>query len=329
MKTERRLSMKKSELIKLYHRKFNFRNTTSLLFSLFRAFLLIGLCFVIVYPLIMKISTSFKSVTDFYDTTIILFPKNPTLEFYKKVIQVINYGATLINTFAFSTISALLQTISCTLIAYGIARFKFPGKNILFGFVLATLLIPAQTILLPLYLQFKSFSFASLFSIIPPDGGVRLLDTVVPFYALSITGLAFRNGLFIFMLRQYYINMPYVLEEAAYIDGCNEFKTFTRIMLPGSVSMMITIFLFAFVWQWNDNYYTTFFATDLPVMAVQLMNLQTRVIDKVAGGMAGGWLRPAAYTSCGVILQAIPLLLVYSFGQKFFVESVETSGIVG
>lgn len=122
------------------------KKTMSTIISILRALLLIGLCFMILQPLFNKISVSFMSRTDLYDSTVINIPRDPTLENYKVVSNLMNYSKALVTTLLVSTLVAILQVASSTVVGYGFARFKFPFKKLLFGFVLLTIVIPPQTI---------------------------------------------------------------------------------------------------------------------------------------------------------------------------------------
>ena len=223
------------------------------IWKLMRFVLLVGLSFMILYPVFVKFSASLKSTADMMDSTVVFIPKNPTLQNYKIVLNSVNYTLTLLMTVLFCLVQSLLQLASCSLVAYGIARFKFKGHKLLFGMAVLTLIIPPQIILLPLYIRFHFFGITNIFQFSGIFSGVDLINTYWPFLLLSGTALGFKNGLYIYLLRQHFKNMPMALEEAAYIDGCGPFRTFLRIMLPGSVPMLVTVFLFSFVWQWNDT----------------------------------------------------------------------------
>jgi len=153
--------------------------------------------------------------------------------------------------------------------------------------------------------------------------GIDLTNTLIPFILLSVTANAFRNGLYIFLFRQYYKNLPYVLEEAAYLDGCGPLKTFYKIMLPGSVSMIITVFLFSFVWQWNDNFYPSQFASNMPFLTVKLLNMHFATLGTFSDMYNASLVTPKFF------LLVTPLIFLYIFAQRFFTESIERSGIVG
>ena len=118
--------------------------------------------------------------------------------------------------------------------------------------------------------------------------------------------------------------MPIVLEEAAYIDGCGPYKTFLKIMLPGSGPMIITVFLFSFVWQWNDYYYTSILAPELPVLSRILMNMNFEQLNSASSDF-----NLAVINAPKFLLLILPLVILYLFTQRFFTQSIESSGIVG
>jgi ABC transporter, permease protein len=293
------------------------------IWKLMRFVLLVGLSFMILYPVFVKFSASLKSTADMMDSTVVFIPKNPTLQNYKIVLNSVNYALTLLMTVLFCLVQSLLQLASCSLVAYGIARFKFKGHKLLFGMAVLTLIIPPQIILLPLYIRFHFFGITNIFQFSGIFSGVDLINTYWPFLLLSGTALGFKNGLYIYLLRQHFKNMPMALEEAAYIDGCGPFRTFLRIMLPGSVPMLVTVFLFSFVWQWNDTVYSGIFFPEIPTLANKLYGMVFTTMG------AGTTLMSAVLESPKFFLLITPIVILYLFTQKLFVQSISRSGIVG
>ncbi len=293
------------------------------IWKLMRFVLLVGLSFMILYPVFVKFSASLKSTADMMDSTVVFIPKNPTLQNYKIVLNSVNYTLTLLMTVLFCLVQSLLQLASCSLVAYGIARFKFKGHKLLFGMAVLTLIIPPQIILLPLYIRFHFFGITNIFQFSGILSGVDLINTYWPFLLLSGTALGFKNGLYIYLLRQHFKNMPMALEEAAYIDGCGPFRTFLRIMLPGSVPMLVTVFLFSFVWQWNDTVYSGIFFPEIPTLANKLYGMVFTTMG------AGTTLMSAVLESPKFFLLITPIVILYLFTQKLFVQSISRSGIVG
>jgi len=307
--------------------KIIFNSLSKFIWIIFRFVLIVGISFIIIYPILTKLATSFKTYSDMYDPAVFLLPKEATFNNYSRVFEYLDYIKTLVNSFLFTALNSFFQLASCTLVAYGLARFKFKARSLIFGLVIFTLIVPAQTILMPLYLQFRYFSLETLFAIAPNGQGISLLNTYWPMFMMSLTALGFKNGLLIFILRQYFKNMPNALEEAAYIDGCGTFKTFLRIMLPGAVPMLITVFLFSFVWIWNDYFYTAFLTPSMKIMSISIVSVGQKInnLDKDPFNT----ITTMMYNNSAMMLHMIPLILLYTFTQRYFVESIEKSGIVG
>ncbi len=304
-----------------------------LLVSLVRGLLVTGICFVILYPLFVKFSTSLMQERDLYDVTVNFIPRNLTLDNYRQAFRFMRYPESLANSFLLCMSTSLLQLVSCTLTAYGFARFRFPFKRLLFAFVIVMLVVPPQAIMIPLYLHNRFFDF---FGILRRTTGnsINLLNSFWPFLFTSATGTGMRSGLFIYMLRQYFRGSPKELEEAAYVDGANAFRTFYQIMLPGALPMLVTVFLFSFVWQYTDTFFTSLYLTSLRVLPTALSTLAATVAQWYSADQFSGfqYLSPG-YTSilnnAGSMLVIAPLALVYILLQRYFVEGIERSGITG
>lgn len=301
--------------------------------SIIHYILVIGICFVILYPLIVKFSVSIMEEKDLYDVTVRYVPKHFTLENYKTAWKYMRYPEAFSNSLKLSLLTSIMQLASCTLIGYGFARFDFPLKNFLFGLVILALVVPPQTIMIPLFLHFRFFDIFGLINKIS-GSTLNLLDTYWPFALTSATGMGFKSGLYIFMMRQYFRGAPKELEEAAYVDGAGPFRTFLEIMLPGAVPMMVTVFLFSFVWQWTDTFYSTLFLEKMWVLPTALNSLAPTVAHRYSIEKLGMMVQLSpGYTSMlnntGSILVMFPLALIYIFAQRHFVESIERSGITG
>jgi len=310
-------------------------NIVDVIYKLFRAILLFGLCFLILQPLLDKLSVSFMEQQDLFDATVISIPRTFSMSNYRVSLQLLNYWTTLLQTIFFLVISAVLQVSSCTLAAYGFARYKFPGKNILFMCVFLLIVVPPQTIMSSLYLNFQFFDIFGIIKLITGKN-INLLGTITGYLLLSITAMGLKSGLYIFLLRQYFRGVPKELEEAAYVDGCGKFYTFARIMLPDAMPMLTCCFLFSFVWQWTDTLYTTLFLRSYAMMPIALSKL-TDAIYRYWSAMntvgTGGLQQnpPLAYiqavVATGMLLCLAPLVLLYLFAQKTFVESLTQTGI--
>jgi multiple sugar transport system permease protein len=312
-------------------------NMVDIVYKVFRAVLIFGFCFLIMQPLLDKISVSFMEEKDLYDATVISIPRNLSTDNYRIAMNLLRYWPTLIQSIIIIVISAGLQVASCTLAAYGFARYKFPGKNILFACVFLIIIIPPQTILSSLYLNFQFFDIFGIFKLIS-GRNFNLLNTLTGYLLLSATAMGLKSGLYIFLLRQYFRGVPKELEEAAYVDGCGRFYTFGRIMLPDAMPMLTSCFLFSFVWQWTDTLFTSLFLRGYNMMPIALSRLTENFFRYWAGvnaiGAGGGGIMampPIGYVQAvvatGMLVFLIPLILLYLVAQKTFVESLSQTGI--
>ncbi|MBQ0102484.1 MAG: carbohydrate ABC transporter permease [Firmicutes bacterium] len=310
----------------------------SALWWLFRFILLLGISYVILQPFYSKFASSFMGKEDFVDVTVKLIPKHPTLDTYAQVIKENRYFEALLNTTILSLSCAVLQTISCSLIGYGLSKYKFKGNKLIFALVIFTMIIPHKTLHLALYMKFRYFDIGvgkfGLFNLLntlklTSFSDIKLTTTYWPFVILSITGLGFKNGLFIFMMRQFFKGVPDELEESAYIDGYGPLRTFFKIIIPISIPMMITIFLFAFSWQWTDNFYVETFIGSGAKNKLYLLPQIVTVPKTMETDYAGKSLYETAIrNTCGLLI-IYPLIVVYLFCQKYLVQGIERSGIVG
>ena len=327
------------------------------LWFIVRFILLLGIAYIVLFPFFSQISSSLMDAKDFTDPTVNLIPKHFTLKIYKAIWTENNYVGAFTNTLVLSILSAVLQTFVCCFIAYGLAKFKFKGNKFVFMAVILSLVVPHQTLAYSMRLGFRYFDILGIIGfldggglfgtsllegavdIIPETGkffekiepeGINLLGTYWPFVILSITGLAFKNGLYIFLLRQFFKGVPDELEESAYIDGSGIIHTFFKIILPISVPMMITVFLFSFSWQWTDDFYTFQFfggvTGDGSKIFMKDLNKIPSSLD--SGGTDEGMYTAAVKNTVGIMIM-IPLIVMYLFCQKYLVQGIERSGLVG
>lgn len=310
------------ERIRLKYLSTNF--IVTLLWKILRLMLLIGISYIILFPFFTKITSSFMSGDDFVDATVKLIPKYPTLDTYKAIIKDNGFFTALINSTLLSLVCAIFQTLICSMIGYGFAKYKFKGSRILFMLVMLTMIIPPRTIQFSMFMNFRYFDLFGLFNILG-IGKVDMINTYWPLIILSLTGLGFKNGLYIFMMRQYFKGIPPELEESAYLDGYGPFKTFVKIIIPLSVPMMVTIFLFSFSWQWTDNFYTKlFFTTVGPKLMPSIISVPKTLDTSLAPTMFS-----AAVNNACAMLIIVPLIIIYLFCQRFLVQGIERSGIGG
>lgn len=158
--------------------------------------------------------------------------------------------------------------------------------------------------------------------------GIDLTDTYFPLVILSLSGLAFKNGLYIFLLRQFFRGIPDELEESAYMDGSGPFRTFLQIILPLSIPMMITVFMFSFCWQWTDEFYTTNLLGTVAKESLlpSLVSFEPSILlSSVSSSHHFAYL-PAIHNTAGLMI-IFPLVILYSFFQRYLVQGIEQSGL--
>lgn len=298
-----------------------------------KAVFLIGFCFAVLYPLVTILSKSVMGRMDLFDNTVILIPKTFTLQNYQIAGMLMNYWQALANTTWLSAMVMVLETISCLLVAYGLARFQFKLRGLFLALVVFTLIVPPQLIMVPMYVQFSGYDPLGLCTLIF-GGSLNLIDSYLPFGLLAATAVGIKNGLFVLIFFQFFRNMPRELEEAALIDGAGAFRTFTQVMLPNARTSIVTVMLFGFLWQYNDMNYTTAFLKSTPVFSNVYMNLDrfTMEVYEILGTSQYDMtvtLYAPLVKSAGILMIMGPLLIVFLFCQRFFVESIERVGIVG
>lgn len=299
------------------------------IFSAFRYVLLISISYIILHPLLALITNAIKTTGDITNPAVTWISRSPTFSNFATAFEAMNYPSALLNTILVGMISAALEIFSCAVAAYGFARFKFAGRGLLFGLVLLTAIVPAQILVIPQYLNYRYFSFAYVLDLINLIPGVNiptisLIDTPFTFWLPSLFGVGLRSGLFIFIYRQFFMGLPKELEEASWIDGCNPLMTFFRVVIPSSGVVFLTVSIFAIVWHWNEYYQSViYFATDFP-LAVALSNL-TSELARMA--VSNEFAVPCIASACLIFIA--PILIMYLFLQKKFIQSIDRVGIVG
>ena len=307
------------------------------LWYLARFIIMLGISYVILQPFFSRIFQSFMTFDDFIDPTVGLIPKHWSGDMYKYITVENHYFAAMRNTFLLSLICAVIQTFICCMVGYGLSKFKFRGRKLVFAFVILMLVIPPDTLRLAIKQHFDFFDFFSLLSLdnkglieLITGRAINMNGTFAPFIILSVIGCGFKNSLYIFMMMQFFKGVPDELEESAYVDGSGAFRTFIQIILPLSIPMMITIFLFSFSWQWTDELYVGIFMQGdrSPVMLAS-----TRFWNVIPASLkvnrAGKELYDNAIKNTSAMMVIAPLIVVYLFGQRYLVQGIERSGIVG
>ena len=298
--------------------------------SIVRGLLLFGLCFMIIEPMLTRLGVSLMEERDLYDSTIVLLPRHVTLDNFKIVFTLTTFPTSMINTLWTSLLVSVLQVIACTLVGYGFARYDFPLKKFWFGCVIALIIIPPQTISTSLYTYFARFDFLGIVKLFNHGNPINLRGSVLPYTLMSATCMGLKDGLYIYMLRQYFRGIPKSLEEAAYVDGCGTMHTFVRIMLPDAMPTVLSCFLFSFVWQWTDLFYTRNFFKSINMYSTKLQGMTSQMTRYFSQGTNSSVIvaqaREQQLLNIGVLICIIPLIILYVFTQKTFVQSIAMSG---
>lgn len=287
--------------------------TDGLIYKVIIYLLLISIGFVYLYPIITMLSTSFKSTSDLINPTINWIPSSFYIENYEKAFKVLKYWKTLGQSLLITLLPALLQTIVTSLIGYGLAKFEFPLKKLIFALILLTFIIPGQVYTIPKYVTFNNLGLlGTLWSIILP----------------SLFGQGVNSAIFVLIFYQFFKMAPKAFDEAAEIDGANELSIFLKINVPLAFPAFLTSFLFSFVWYWNETYLATLFLdgstwTTLQIRLAYFVSDYTSQYSE-ASQMLNEGIRLAA-----TLLIILPMLIVYIILQKYFIRGVEQSGIAG
>jgi len=287
--------------------------------SLFRALFLMGVGFVMLYPVLFMISNSFKSVSDALDPTVVWIPSGTDMFNFKMAFKLLKFNDTLTNTLILVVPCVIIQVITCLFVSYGFARFEFRFKGLLFGLLVFSLIVPVQTYIIPLYVNMKN---------------MHLLNTYWQFYIMAALGTGIRSGLYIYIFRQYFRGLPKELEEAAYLDGCNPLRTFLHIMVPNVKGAILVVLVLSFVWYYNDYTLTGMLLNSDYPLSIALTGVST-ALNNTVQGMVGQTigsdikLLSDSILSAACLIVALPLIGVYVAVQKHFTEGIERSGLVG
>ena len=288
--------------------------------------IIVGVCYVILSPVIGMFVNSISSDKDAYDPMVFCIPKQPTLEKYKRVILRMDYWPTISRNIVYVLALTLVQVFVCSMVGYGFARFEFPFKKLLFGCVVVTIVLPVHTIMLPLYVTFRNFDPLGLMTALK-GGAMNLMSTPWPMFVLSFLGCGLRSGFYIYIFNQFFRGLPKEIEEAAFVDGAGMWYTYFNIMLKNASPAVITVTVFSLVWQFNDTFYSNLFlVSDKIVISKKISTLQAVIAneDKILELILQQF-----HMHAGIILILLPIVIIYLLLQRYFIEGVERSGIVG
>lgn len=305
------------------------KHASSVAYSVFRLALLIAIGYIVIYPIIYMISSSVKTTAAFADPSVIYIPKHITFEYYSLALEAIDYKDSIISTVKYEIVSAVIEILICSFIAYGLARFDFKGKKFLNFVLLLTILVPVQMIIVPIMTNYSQLDVIGILGLLNRFTGIDLrpniLGTVWTFYLPSIFGVGLRSGILIYIYIQFFSGLPKELEEAAWIDGAGLFRTFFSIAVPSSSVVYTTVTLFALIWHWNDYYLAVMYLSDKFPLAVRIYDIDNLItaVNIWGGGSA------VAIKSAACFMFIAPMLVIYLFMQRKFVQSIDRVGITG
>ena len=289
------------------------------------------LAYQLLYPVLYMISMSIREPSDMNDPSIIWVAKHFTLDNFADAIKSMNFWNAFRVSLTLCIVCGVLDVFSCAIAGYGFARFDFWGKKALFVLVIFTMVVPTQTLVLPLYMRWRYADFGGIVGLFNEQGFVNLIGTLWPLIIPAALAMGVRSGLYIFIYRQFFINLPVALEDAAYIDGAGPYRTFFSIMLPNIKNAIITVFLFSFVWNWGEYYLSKQFlgSTDRSIMvALSAIRRDLASLSSLAGTQIGS--NPekvATRVMAGCLLTVAPMLIMFIFTQRFLADSIEHIGI--
>jgi multiple sugar transport system permease protein len=252
-----------------------------------------------VLPFVWMLSGSLKNEATIFQHAMRLIPERPLWSNYGDVWKKVPFGLFYLNTIKVSVLSTAGSLISASLAAYAFAKLKFPGSGKLFLLYLATMMVPGQAVMIPQFTIMKS------------------LHLVNSHWALILLHLFNPYG--VFLLRQFFIQLPNDLNESARIDGCSEFGIFLRIVLPLAKPALVTLGVFSLLWSWNDFLQPLIYLSKEKLYTIQM---GIRYFQQING--ADYPLILAATT-----MSLAPIVLIYGFAQRFFIEGIAVTGMKG
>lgn len=266
--------------------------------------ILIACGFAMIYPLLWLVGASFKTNREIF-TEIGFLPLAPTVEGYIegwKTSTDYTFGRFFLNTFMILIPKVLATAFSSVLVAYGFARFEFPGKKVLFAILIGTLLLPNVVTRIPQYLLFRELGW---------------LDSYLPLWVPQLFAV---DAFFVFMLIQFLRGIPRDMEEAAMIDGCRPTQVLIHIVIPILKPAIISVCLFQFMWSMND-----FLGPLIYISSVENYPIALALKMSISVTESFEWNRILSMT----VLALVPSLVVFFLAQKYFIEGISTTGLKG
>lgn len=281
--------------------------------------LLICIGFVYLYPILYMFSYSFMNRDDLLDSSVKWIPSTLYLQNYIDAAKSMSFWSSLLKGILIAGLPTLCNVLICMLVGYGFARFEFKGKKILMALLIFSYILPSQVTMIPTYVLYNN---------------TGILGTIWAFVLPAVFGNGLNAPIFILIFYQFFKQVPKVLIEAAQIDGAGYLKSFIKIAVPSAAPAILTVFLFSFVWYWNESYLTELYVQGLSTksiwvnLVVQLKNFDASFNTLATTGDTATSLNECVRMAA-TALSILPLLIMYFFLQKHFVESIDRTGITG
>lgn len=283
-------------------------------------FVLICISFVFLQPIFSIISKTFMSAEDVIDPAVEWLPKSFSINNLKVAADVLKLPVTLKNSILFSGVMAICQTVVSALTGYALSRFRFKFKNFWFLMILLAFIIPVPVLMVPRLMMFVTAQEAI---------GFTLIGTPIPQLLMAVLGQGVYSTVLILIFKNFFDMIPKVLDEAAMIDGAGALQVFYHVVVRMSLSTILVVFLFSFVWNWNETYITgTLLRNTIELLPTKL-SLFNSEFDSVASAAGGAFKLNEAYKMAATFISIAPLLLLYSVVQKQFIQGIENTGITG
>lgn len=285
--------------------------------------LLITISYVFLFPFFSMLSLSLMSQEDIINVEIDYIPSRLYFGNFLVAMTVMDGWRALFNSIWFSVVLAVSQTVISALTGYAFARYEFRFKGILFALILISFIVPVPIIFIPRFMMFIGLQSST---------GVKMIGTVIPQMLMSLFGQGVNSAILILIFYNFFRMIPSVLYEAARIDGATPFKQFWEITIKMSLSTIVVVLLFSFVWNWNETYITNQLVGDNMVLMPSQLGIFDSLFQNRAPAIPGqeGEARiNEAYRMAATIVSMIPLFILYFIAQRQFVEGIEKTGITG
>ena len=281
--------------------------------------LLICIGFIFLYPILYMISTSFMDRNDLLDSSVKWLPSSLYIQNYIDAAKSMDFWKTLGKGVIIAGVPTICNVLIGMVVGYGFARYDFKLKKLFMAILLFSYILPDQVTMIPTYVLYND---------------MKILGTLWTFILPALFGNGLNAAIFILIFYSFFKQVPKVLMEAAYIDGAGHFKAFFKIAIPSAVPAIITVFLFSFVWYWNESYLTEMYVQGLTAksewtnLVIQLKNFDTSFNTRAVTGDTATSLNESVRMAA-TSLSILPLFLMYLVLQRQFIESIDRTGITG